>query len=353
MGKKGARERLQKKLAIRQLENLPFVSVCTPTFNRRPFIPAMIEIFKQQDYPKDKMEWIIIDDGTDCIKDLIDGANIPQIKYFYSPEKMVLGKKRNLLHEKSSGEIIIYMDDDDYYPKDRVSHAVETLIKNPNALCSGSSALFIYFNHNKKMYKFGPYGPNHATAGTFAFKRKLLEDTRYEDHAALAEEKALLKNYSVPFVQLDPLKTILCFSHSHNTFDKRRLLENPNPKFIHETNMTPNKMVKDEKLLKFFTLDIEDYLSKYDPGNPKHKPDVLEQIREKDAHRNAKNIHSYIEEIQKKNIELKNLVEEKDEYIKFIANKYNETIIRCKQLEEKLHMIQNELAKDSQENQHE
>ena len=33
----------------------PFVSVCTPTFNRRPFIPAMLEIFRQQDYPKDKM----------------------------------------------------------------------------------------------------------------------------------------------------------------------------------------------------------------------------------------------------------------------------------------------------------
>ena len=353
MGKKGGKERLQKKLAMRQLENLPFVSVCTPTFNRRPFIPAMIEIFKQQDYPKDKMEWIIIDDGTDCIKDLIDAANIPQIKYFYSPEKMVLGKKRNLLHEKSSGEIIIYMDDDDYYPRQRVSHAVETLIKNPHALCSGSSELFIYFNHNKKMYKFGPYGPKHATAGTFAFKKKLLEDTRYEDHAALAEEKAFLKNYSVPFVQLDPLKTILCFSHSHNTFDKRRLLENPNPQFIHETSMTPNKIVKDNTLLKFFTEDIEVYLSKYEPGEPKNKPDVLEQIKQKDAHRNAKNIHSYIEDMQKKNMELKNILEEKDKQIRFIANKYNETIIRYKKLEETLKTIQDELAKESQENQHE
>jgi len=39
------------------------------------------------------------------------------------------------------------------------------------------------------MYKFGPYGPNHSTAGTFAFKRKLLKETRYEDNALLAEEK--------------------------------------------------------------------------------------------------------------------------------------------------------------------
>ena len=32
--------------------------------------------------------------------------------------KMTLGKKRNLMHEKSKGDIIVYMDDDDYYPPD-------------------------------------------------------------------------------------------------------------------------------------------------------------------------------------------------------------------------------------------
>ena len=40
------------------------VSICTPTFNRRPFIPSMIECFKHQDY-EGPMEWIIVDDGTD------------------------------------------------------------------------------------------------------------------------------------------------------------------------------------------------------------------------------------------------------------------------------------------------
>ena len=52
-------------------KELPFVSVCTPTFNRRPFIPYMIKCFNHQDYPKDRMEWIIIDDGTDKIEDII------------------------------------------------------------------------------------------------------------------------------------------------------------------------------------------------------------------------------------------------------------------------------------------
>ena len=61
---------------------MPFVSVCTPTFNRRPFIPFLIECFKKQRYPKDRMEWIIVDDGDDKIGDLV--KNIPQVKYFTS-----------------------------------------------------------------------------------------------------------------------------------------------------------------------------------------------------------------------------------------------------------------------------
>ena len=64
---------------------------------------------------------------------------------------MTLGKKRNLMHEKSSGAILVYMDDDDYYPPTRISHAVEKLTKNPNADCAGSSEIYIYFKHIEKM----------------------------------------------------------------------------------------------------------------------------------------------------------------------------------------------------------
>jgi glycosyltransferase involved in cell wall biosynthesis len=266
----------------------PIVSVCTPTFNRRPFIPIMLECFRNQNYPKDRIEWIIVDDGTDKIADLIENANIPQIKYFSLDKKMSLGEKRNYMHKQSTGSIIVYMDDDDYYPPERISHAVERLTSNPSALCAGSSEMYIYFKHIKKMYQSGPYGPNHATAGTFAFKRELLHHTQYENHAALAEEKAFLKNYTVPFVQLDPMKTILVFSHEHNTFDKRELLKNPHPDVFKESPKTVDMFIKfkdEEHIKKFFMKDIDKLLAKYEPGLPKMKPDVLKQIKEIDEER--------------------------------------------------------------------
>ena len=295
MGKKKANlrdgddENISSEISDRRLDPndkkyKPFVSICTPTYNRRPFIPYMLKCFDHQDYPKDRMEWIIIDDGTDPIEDLV--KDHPNIKYFKYDTKMTLGKKRNLMHEKTSGEIIVYMDDDDYYPPMRVSHAVHMLMTHPKAICAGSSEIYIYFKHIDKMYQFGPYGPNHATAGTFAFKRKLLEISKYDEKAALAEEKEFLKNYTIPFVQLDPLKVILVFSHIQNTFDKKRLLEgNPDPRFCKPCDRTVDDFVKEAHLKEFYMNEIESLLIDYAPGSPEMKPDVLQQIKEIDAKR--------------------------------------------------------------------
>lgn len=234
-----------------------------------------------------------MDDGTDRIKDLVAASGISQIKYFELPNKVSLGEKRNIMHSKAKGSIIVYMDDDDYYPPDRVSHAVTRLTENREALCAGSSEIYIYFkgigaNGGGKMVQFGPYGPNHATAGTFAFKSELLKQTRYDNKAAVAEERAFLKDYTIPFVQLDPMKTILCFSHEHNTFDKRKLLQNPHQDFVRDSTKTVDdfiKLPKEANIKKFFMEDVDKLLENYEPGEPKMKPDVLKQIAEIEASR--------------------------------------------------------------------
>ena len=263
----------------------PFVSICTPTYNRRPFIPAMLKCFDHQTYPKHRMEWIIIDDGTDKIEDLV--KDHPNVRYFKYDEKMTLGKKRNLVHDKSIGDILVYMDDDDYYPPTRVSHAVETLQANPSALCAGASEIYIYFKHVQKMYQFGPYKDTHATAGTFAFRRELLKNNRYEEHACLAEEKAFLKDYTVPLVQLNPKHVILVFSHEQNTFDKRKLLDGPPNKFVNESDKTIDYFINEPELKEFY-LSIDSKLENYSPGDPAMKPDVLKQmLKMEEARRKA------------------------------------------------------------------
>ena len=229
----------------------PFVSVCTPTYNRRQFIPQLIKCFQKQNYPKELMEWIVVDDGEDSVEDLFKGVEC--VKYFREETKMKLGRKRNFMHEKTKGEIIVYMDDDDFYPPDRVNHVVNRLRSQPRAKACGSSAIYIYFQKQQEIYLFGPYGPAHATAGTFGFRRELLKETSYEDDAEMAEEKHFLKNYTIPFVQLNPMKSILCFAHDANTFDKSRLLQNPNPDYVKRTKLKLSNFIRNKEMAKFYT----------------------------------------------------------------------------------------------------
>jgi len=360
VNKKLAKARKEAKKQANK-HKLPFVSVCTPTFNRRPFIPYAIKNYLTQDYPNDRMEWIIIDDGTDPIEDLV--KDISGVKYFHYTEKMPLGKKRNLMHKKSKGDIIVYMDDDDFYPSDRVSHAVEKLTRHQDALCAGSSCLYIWFKHNEQMYRFGPYGPNHATAGTFAFKRELLKITSYEETAALAEEKHFLKNYTIPFVQLDPTKTILVFSHDHNTFDKRKLLESPNPKYVNSSTVSVDHFIKDVDTKNFFTNKVNDILKTYEPGLPKHKPDVIKQTQEIEKQRkkmmedNAPKVTlhengvprevslSELSEIfnqqNNKNTELKKLLQQLNHENNLLKQKLNDLTIKYKELNDKINQTNN------------
>ena len=273
----------------------PFVSLCTPTFNRRPFIPFLIKCFEHQTYPKDRIEWIIIDDGTDPIEDLI--KDIPQIKYFYYDEKMLLGKKRNFMHTKCSGDIIIYMDDDDYYPPERISHAVDTLQQNPQFLIAGSSEMHIYFDSRNAVYQCGPYKQYHSTAATFAFKKELLSQTKYDDNLALAEENKFTKGYTIPLIQLDPLKSILVFSHKHNSLNKEKLLEIPEQTKINLSPYNVDDFIKDPILKQFYMFDMNTLLENYTHGRPENKPKLLEQIKKMEEER-AKRLEDHNKMLQ-------------------------------------------------------
>ena len=98
----------------------------------------------------------------------------------------------------------------------------------------------------------------------------------------MAEEKAFLKNYTVPFVQLDPKKRLFWFFHiEHNTFDKRKLLKgSENNSFIKKSDKTVDSFVKQEELKQFYMYEIHELLKEYPAGEPSNKPDVIKQTKE-------------------------------------------------------------------------
>jgi len=237
---------------VKGLPTYPFVSVVTPTYNRRKFIPYLIECFKSQTYPKEHMEWIIYDDGSDCVKNIFTNSGLTNIRYIYEDDKQNIGAKRNRLNKEAKGQIIVAMDDDDFYPPERVQHAVHMLRSNPRIELAGSSEIFMFYSDIKTIYKLGPYNPNHATNGTMAWLSTYSQNHLYDETVTHAEEKSFLEGYKHPMIQLNPMKTMLVMSHSENTFDKKKMREQENP-FVKKTSFKIKDFVKNKTLRDFYS----------------------------------------------------------------------------------------------------
>ena len=170
------------------------------------------------------MEWIIIDDGQDKVGDFFVEAIVPNIRYIALDEKISIGAKRNLLNKEAKGQIIIAMDDDDYYPPHRIQTIVDTFKRYPKAMLAGSSKMHMYYIDTQKIYTIGPFMANHATNGTMAWRKSYSDKHRYDEFVTKGEETSFLENYIHPMIQLDS-NLILVICHTDNTVDKQKLRE--------------------------------------------------------------------------------------------------------------------------------
>ena len=222
----------------------PYVSCICPTYNRREFLPNLCEIFNMQTYPNNSKELIIIDDSPQNNIDII--PNQSNIRYYHSLVKMTIGKKRNIINQLINGDIVVCFDDDDYYPVDRISHAV-TKLQGAKVNLAGATVIYIYYTDLDKIYQFGPYAPNHGTNGTMAYTIQQMRDHHYDDDKPYAEEAFFTSNFTVPLVQLDPHKVMLCMAHGGNTFNKKKIIKDGK-----EQKIKLNNFIKNKKLLKFY-----------------------------------------------------------------------------------------------------
>lgn len=211
----------------------PFVSVITPTWNRPAFLPWLLYIYRYQDYPADRRELVILDDSPQShlpiIQRLTQGhPEALNIRYIHHPEKLPLGKKRNMLNELAVGEYILCMDDDDFYPVDKISYTI-AMMQRHRALISGSDQIPIWYSHINRLFKTHRFGPQNILNGTFCYHRNYLKKHRYIDDCNLGEEAGFTNQFTANPLQLPGERTILCISHSQNTFDKDFVLGSSEP----------------------------------------------------------------------------------------------------------------------------
>ncbi len=214
-------------------EQAPTVSLLTITqYSRRECLRNLSMLIKRQIY-KNIIEWVIVE-GTPDIEDSKKNAkliydietDIP-IRFVHGCyERQHLSDLRNAGNEVCRGDIIVCLDDDDYYPPTRVSHAVYRL-QNSSALIAGCSQAYIYFYETGKFFQMkGLFGNSHSTNNCMAYKRAYLESHQHQSGLDKAEESSFTNAFTEPMEQLDPMKTIVISGHGSNTVDKRSLSTN-------------------------------------------------------------------------------------------------------------------------------
>jgi hypothetical protein len=118
-------------------DELPKISVVTLTYNRKKFLDLAFHNLLSTDYPKDKIEWVIVDDSDDPDQQASDKIikfgreNAPMSMAYIPLAKRTIGRKRNVGIFRAENPIILFMDDDDYYPPSSFRRRVSALLTHP------------------------------------------------------------------------------------------------------------------------------------------------------------------------------------------------------------------------------
>jgi hypothetical protein len=120
----------------------------------------MIHNIYHFDYPKEKIEWNILESNDNSLNhyerlfnnkkeiiDLQDNLGI-KIRYEYIDSKLSIGEKRNILSDTCSYDYLINMDDDDLYLPNYLNHSIDILMNTDKTITGCLDMLFIYPQKN-------------------------------------------------------------------------------------------------------------------------------------------------------------------------------------------------------------
>jgi len=108
------------------MNDLPFVSVVIPTYNRKGKLIRLIESILQSNYPREKLEIIVVDDAsTDGTYEEVR-KKFPEVKIIRNEKELFLAGSRNVGIRNSKGESIFLIDDDNIIDKNCILELVRT-----------------------------------------------------------------------------------------------------------------------------------------------------------------------------------------------------------------------------------
>jgi glycosyltransferase involved in cell wall biosynthesis len=203
------------------------IVACTPTKNRRWSWEFSKMCMLMQKVKPDK--WIVVDNSSCPAYDWSVSQDVPFVEYHRVYDQHTIGALRNRcldLALAAGADTIVFWDDNDYYPPERISSGLEALQSNPDADIAASSHMYVLLTKENVFMEVGPFGPKHGTAATYTIRRRYAETHRFPDKSR-GEEMGFTNVWTANMVQVPAEKSIVVMGHSRNTVNKSMIYKNP------------------------------------------------------------------------------------------------------------------------------
>jgi hypothetical protein len=215
----------------------PPISIITPTYNRQKLIDIAFHNLLVTDYPKDKIEWVVIEDNEKtphmaAEKIISFQIQVPDIKIKYIPieGRMSIGEKRNHAIEHASNDIILFMDDDDHYPDTSFRRRVGWLTKGTKCGKAGESSIACCTTialydliRGISAVNVPPYDiplAQRISEATLTFKKSAWIERKFPN-VSIAEGEDWISGREDQVIEMPPQQIIVAFSHNSNQSSRR------------------------------------------------------------------------------------------------------------------------------------
>jgi len=218
---------------VLKVEECPPISVVTLLYNRARFFDLACHNIMVSDYPKNKIEWILVDD-TDEATEALD-SKVEQVQLKADPLTIVyvrLGKrtpvseKRSIGVGKATNPIVLMMDDDDHYPETSFRRRVAWLtLHSWKPKCCAATMIACY-DLTKAISAVNvppfdlPLGQRISEA-TLTFYKSWWEERQFSRDIQVGEGESFITGREGEVLELAPQQIIVAFSHGKNTSSRR------------------------------------------------------------------------------------------------------------------------------------
>lgn len=210
------------------VNSLPTVSIVTVVRDRDEFIGLMLYNWNHIRYPRNKLEWVIVDDSkTPRLKRFLPESSpeMGRIVYAYFDTPFTsLATKRNHAAEIASGEYIAHYDSDDYYPGDSLMTKIGVLLHYKKDYVF-SWPIGVYNIHSGESFAYGSsYVLNRIPEASLAYKKSYWQFNNFDDpeNALESESTNFIRDHTKNGILVTFMFNTVTLAHATNAMPQLR-----------------------------------------------------------------------------------------------------------------------------------